>query len=304
MPNELPDDGVLLRVDAVRRYGDAYVRRMLARGVWARPDPRVVVTHNGPLTWRQHVWVAVLAAPARSVAAGLTALHLEGFTGFDLLPVHVLIPARGRRPANGLAVWHRSEVLPDHHVAPRLPPRTTRARSLVDAASWADTDRQARAIVLSVVRQRLVTVQAAFQALDVRLVTRRQKTIAEALHDAAGGIQSLPEQDFDRLLRRGGLPRPVRQRVLVRVSGTVYLDADYDEYALTVEIDGAPHTDVEAGEADATREHALVITGRRVLRFSAWQVRHRPRYVARVIAEALRSGGWTGHPTPWVSEAA
>jgi very-short-patch-repair endonuclease len=73
---------------------------------------------------------------------------------------------------------------------------------------------------------------------------------------------------------------------------------------LAVEIDGAPHTDVLAGEHDAEREHQLVIAGRRVLRFSAWLVRHRPGYVARVIAEALQAGGWTGTPAPWVRRAA
>jgi very-short-patch-repair endonuclease len=190
------------------------------------------------------------------------------------------------------------------HVGQRLPPRTTPARSLIDAAAWAASDREARGIVLAGVRQRLVTVEAALGALDARLVTRRQRLIREALTDASGGVESVPEHDFDRLVSRAALPRPVRQRRLARPSGTLYLDADFEAYGLAVEIDGAPHTDVRAGEADAQREHELVIAGRRVLRFSAWMVRHRPAYVARVLAEALHAGGWTGHPAPWVLAAA
>jgi hypothetical protein len=274
---------------------------MLRQGVWRQPDRRFVVTHNGPLTWRQQVWAALLAAPKGSLVAGLTALHLDGFTGFAMTPAHILMPARGRRPSSELGVFHRTEVLPDRHVAERSPPRTVVARSLIDAAAWASTERQARAIILSGVRQRLVTVEAAFAALDVRLVTRRQRAITEALIDASGGIQSMPELDFDRIVRRAGVPSPTRQQVLRRLSGVLYLDADYEAYGLSVEVDGAPHTDVTAGENDAEREHLLVVRGRRVLRLSAWLVRHRPQYVAALLVAALRAGGWTGTPSAWAS---
>jgi very-short-patch-repair endonuclease len=300
MSNE-PDDGVLLHREAVRRFGGSHVRLMLRRGVWQQPDRRVVALHNGPLTWRQQVWAALLAGPSGSLVGGLTALQLDGFQGMSLRPVHVLMPARGRGPNSKLGTYHRTEVLPERHVAERSPRRTATARSAIDAAAWATTDRHARAIVLSVVRQRLVTVDALFAALEVRLVTRRQAVIKESLVDASDGIQSSLEQDFDRIIQRAGLPKPSRQRVVRRPSGSLYLDADYEAYALTVEVDGVPHTDVVAGENDAEREHVLVVLGRRVLRISAWLIRHRPQYVAAVLVAALRSGGWMGSPSAWGS---
>jgi hypothetical protein len=120
---------------------------------WQIPAAGVVAAHNGPLTIVQRQWVAVLASGPGAVLAGLTAAVAGGLVrpAGDL--VHVLIPACRRadrshdRPADDLEV-HRTSVLPDKDLLlARRPPRTSMARSLVDAAQWARSDDEARAII-------------------------------------------------------------------------------------------------------------------------------------------------------------
>jgi len=293
------------RTQALECYGAVHVRRMVRRGLWSQPNPHVVVQHNGPLTYRQRLWVTLFSAPRGTVLAGITALSLAGYRGHQDVTVHLLSQERSRRTDPPGAFIHLTYVLPEAHVNRQAsPPRTCAARSVVDAAAWARTDRLARGIVLGAIRQGVTDTASVRQALDVRLRQRRGRLIREALVDAEGGIQSVPEHDFDRLIKKAALPAPNRQRKLRRPNGTYYLDADYERYGLSVEIDGAPHTDVLAGETDAEREHQLVISGRRVLRFSAWLVRHRPEYVAGILDEALRAGGWRGSPALWVPTSA
>jgi hypothetical protein len=59
--------------------------------------------------------------------------------------------------------------------------------------------------------------------------------------DAAGGLQSLPEKEFDLIRRRRRLPVPNRQRVLRRKDGRMYLDNVWASYDVSVEIHGIPH---------------------------------------------------------------
>jgi hypothetical protein len=170
-------DQVIRRSEAVQRLGAVHVRRMVRRGLWVQPNPHVVVQHNGPMTHRQRLWVAVLSSPTGSVIAGMTALREQGFRGQDATAIHVLTVERARRVDLPGVVVHCTYALPEDHLDLKASPqRTTIARSVVDAAAWADSDRLARGIVLGAVRQRLVGPQELLAALDARLRQRRGRT--------------------------------------------------------------------------------------------------------------------------------
>ncbi|HEX8628920.1 MAG TPA: hypothetical protein VF755_12200 [Catenuloplanes sp.] len=173
------------------------------------------------------------------------------------------------------------------------PPHTTNARSLVDAARWAGSDDQARAIIASGFQQRLVGGDDIHEVVyRVHRLPRRSLILAAA-NDAREGSASLPELRYLRASRRAGLPEPSRQHRRVDGSGrTRYLDVYYRPWGVHVEIDGAQHLDVRAQWADMKRQNDVWISGDRVLRFPAWLVREHPDEVIAQVRAALTAAGW------------
>lgn len=142
-------------------------------------------------------------------------------------------------------------------------------------------------------QQRLVTPAEIAAVVDRLPRARRRALVLETARDAQGGAEALSEIDFLRLCRRYGLPRPDLQERRRDASGRVrYLDAYWRLWRLHVEVDGAHHLDVRHWEADMRRQNDVWISGDRVLRFSAWQVRHAPAEVAQQLRRALAAAGW------------
>lgn len=287
---------VLRANEANRRWGRGKVRHLIDTGHWQRPWPRVVVTHNGPLSRLETIAVAWLAAPPGSVVSGLTALELDGLTGFDDTRIFLTLP-QGRRPTTlPPTELHWSTCLEpgvDVHLV-REPRRTTFARSLVDAASWSTHQRRVRVLVIAAFQQGLVNADAVTEALARRGTCRHRALIIESVLDALGGIQSLPERDFTWIWRVLGLPRPARQQRVKGADGRYYLDVYWRELDLAVEIHGAPHRAVERWDADVVRGNEVAITGSRVLVFTSFAIRHDRAVVADQLLRMARHCGWTG----------
>jgi hypothetical protein len=149
-----------------------------------------------------------------------------------------------------------------------------------------------RIILAMCVQQRLVDPgRLRAMVVDRRNLPRR-KLILETLGDLEGGAHSLPEQDFLRSLRRAGLPLPVRQRVVRRSDGRYVLDCDFDDWLVTVEINGAHHLDVRQREYDDIRRTRLAIGGRLVVDLGSWIVRHDGDLAVLLTADALLARGW------------
>jgi len=219
-------DGVLTLRRACQRWTPAHVVAQLEGRRWQRPVRRVVVTHNGPLTALQSQWVAVLAGPPGTVLGLLSAATEGGLEGFSPPDITTVIPNSARAPdvPVGCRV-KRSIELTARDVHPlSLPPRTRLPRSLVDAASDANAPQRARALLIAGCQQGLVQPPALSDALSRRGPCRRRGLILETIIDAAGGVESLPELEFDRLCDLAGLSVPTRQRVLKHAEGRYYLD--------------------------------------------------------------------------------
>jgi very-short-patch-repair endonuclease len=292
--------GVLTVAASCLSMGESAVRWRLSSGRWRRVCHGVLVTQSGPLTEEQRLWVAVLAAGDGAVLAGLTAARLDGLGGFDESRIHLLIPAsrQVRKGLRGVAV-HRSIVLADSDVHPvRRPPRTRLARSLVDAAAWATTDRLARAVLAAGVQQRLVRAADLSQVVEHCSRGSRRALIRATLADVAGGAHALSELDFTELVRRYGLPEPDRQVRRADARGNRWLDAVWEWARLVAEIDGRWHMSVSAWWADMQRDNELTVDGYRVLRFPAFAVRESPSEVAAQLARALRQARDAGLSPP------
>ncbi len=290
-------DDVISLAQARRFLTPKAIRHRVTVQRWRQVHRAVFVTHNGPVSADQRRWIAVLAAGAAAVLAGPTAASAWGLRRYDSRAVHLLLPAAHQtRSLPPGVLLHRTTHLPEEDVL-RVgqPCRTMPARSLVDAAQWAATDEDARAIIAAGFQQRLVAGDDLHRVLDRLPRARRRSLIRQTADDAAGGSHSLPELDFLRLTRRAGLPEPSRQAVRRDASGRRrYLDVWFDDWRVHVEIDGGQHLDPRAAWADMRRQNDLWIEGDRVLRFPAWAVRHTPDEVVAQVRAALRAAGWPG----------
>ena len=207
---------------AVATHGRSAVRHAIAFGRWQRPARGVVVDHSGPLSRQELDVVRLHVCAPGSALAGLSALRVDRFEGFETSHTDVVQPEGSKRPGPGVTGLrpHWSTELSDADVHPTRQPRRTRpARSVIDAAAWTTTDRHAVAIVLAAFQQGLVAEQTMHDALGRRGPIRRRALIRESILDAGGGIASLPERDFDEIRRGAGLPTPSRQRAVKTPAG-------------------------------------------------------------------------------------
>jgi hypothetical protein len=226
----------------------------------------------------------------------LSALELLGMQDHYRESLHVLIPAR-RQVVNAPTdvVVHRTSGLGRGEVKPeQTPPCTMPVRSTIDAAQWAETDDEARAIVVSGYQQGLVVGTEIAEALDGALKVRRRALILQTAADAAVGCEAIPEREVVRLCRQFQLPPPSRQELRADAAGRKrYRDVFFAGWPVQVEVDGEPTTEARAWPADLRRQNELIIAGVRLLRFTSWMVRNQPGVVATQLRAALEAAGWS-----------
>jgi hypothetical protein len=253
--------------------------------------------HSGPLGEDEIHRIALSGCAPGAALGGLTALKYDGFAGIETEDVHVVLPEGASRLTRNSVVPHWSTMLSDADVHPlRVPRRTRPQRSLVDAASWTpwSAERRARAIVLAGVQQGLARPRDLRDALSRRGPCRHRALIVESILDSRGGIQSIPELDFEMIRRRLGVPEPSRQSIRRRKDGKCYLDVDWPDYDTACEIHGIPHIRVTQWESDLDRANEITIAGPRLLIFSSYAVRRHQKRVGSQLVRMLRRGGWRG----------
>ncbi|MEU5938831.1 hypothetical protein ABZ807_06515 [Micromonospora sp. NPDC047548] len=294
--------GVLSWAQATRELTPGKVRRLVATGRWERVCRGILRVGGGEVMPDQQRWVAVLAAGNGAVLAGLAAARAGGLRGrWRYEAVDVLVPYQRqapdllrRLPLGMPAVRvRRTRHLPDADRQRARPDRTTMARSLLDAAQWMRTDNEAQAALAAGVQQRRVTPAELDATLRRLPRPRRAALIRHTIADLAGGAEALSEIDLVRLCRRHGLPAPELQERRQDADGRVrYLDAYWRRWGLHVEVDGAHHMEVRHWAADLRRQNRIWISGDRILRFTAFDLRRRPTEVAAQLRAALTAAGW------------
>jgi hypothetical protein len=288
--------GVLSSRQATGLLGRAAVRTCLSQKRWRAICRGVLLTENGQLWPEQQLWVAVLAAGDGARLGGTAAAAEGGVRGLPTGTIDILLPAGrtrtgrlARLPADMCAVrTHRTSILPDEHLQHGLPPRTTVARAVIDAAAWSGSDRAATTVILTACQQKRVAPEQLRQVLDVLPQIRRHKLISATIADVEGGAEALSEIDLIDLCHRYGLPLPQQQQHRRDVNGRRrFLDAYWPEAGLHVEVDGAHHMDVQHWAEDMFRQNAVWTHGDRILRFPAWVLRTDAPAVAAQIRLAL-----------------
>ncbi len=94
-----------------------------------------------------------------------------------------------------------------------------------------------------------------------------------------------------RLGQRVGVVREEAEE-LQRADGTWYLDNEFTEFLVSVEVNGLQHYEQVLREADDFRRAVLQISGRMVLDVSSYAVRHQIEQCVLLTAEALMARGW------------
>jgi hypothetical protein len=291
-------DGVATFDQLCSELKPSTIRSRVNTGRWQTASHGIYVTHNGPMTYRQRHWAAVLAAGNGHAypLAGLSALESHGLRGSGRWVIDVLVPSGAiPRALPSRVIVHRTSLLLTEHTMPGSPPRTSPARALVDAAAWSPSDEGARALVASVFQQRLVTIDEVLTVIGQMRRSRRRALVLETALDCAGGSHSVSELDFLKLCRDNGLPTPTRQVSRFDFSGRQrFLDAVFEEYKLMAEIDGGHHMDPRSWWDDMKRQNDVWIDGMTILRFPSWAIRAEPDQVVAQIRRALVAAGWTG----------
>lgn len=232
---------------------------------------------------------------------GLSAAEYDGLKGFAPDGISLVIPGSSYPPTSSLmrlpeewnvqVRWSRMLGSKDVN-ANAVPPRTRRPRSVVDAASERVPERRARVIVLAAVQQRFTRPPDLWDALSRRGRRRNRRIIVESIIDATGGIESLPELEFETIRRRLRLPKPARQRVVRRNDGRCYLDNDWPDFGVRVEIHGIPHSEIQNWDNDLLRQNDLSIQGGGLLVFSSYAVRHVQGRVEAQLVRMFTSRGY------------
>jgi very-short-patch-repair endonuclease len=271
------------------------LRRHLRSGRWTRYG-RVVVTHNGPLTDEQLVWVAVLRAPRGVVLSGTTAARRRGLDVRRPTQPELLVPAAGPLPhLQGVQVA-RTRLLTAADVHPTAqPPQLRLPRAVVDAASRAARPDDVRALLCAGVQQRRLRAEDLRHAVLRLGPVRNRALMLRTLDDIEGGSHSVRELQFLRTVRHAGLPAPARQVVRQRLGGRLYLDAAWDAYRLHVEVDGLGHLFVDAWSADLDRANELALRGSNAttLRIPGFWLDERREHVVDQVRRGLLAGGWS-----------
>ncbi len=260
------------------------IRREVGTGLWQRLTPRTVLALPSDPEPSQLRMAAPLELGPAAVLGGLASMIEHGWDGGDGDWTDVLVLPHAHLSGRTLPRWIRPRYAVAGDTTVDGVARTSAVRSVLDAAAWAMSDRQAAFFLLSAVQQGLATARELLTHLDGRPRLRRRRFIGEILGEAANGATSMPELDFRRECRRRGLPEPRMQTRRRDASGRARCtDAEFDlpdGSLLIVEINGSGHDAPERAAEDTLRTSALArATGAHVLTVPSWQLRSDPDMV-------------------------
>ncbi|HEX8647584.1 MAG TPA: type IV toxin-antitoxin system AbiEi family antitoxin domain-containing protein [Thermoleophilaceae bacterium] len=230
-------------------------------------------------------WMAgVLACGERAALSHDSAASHYGILRTKLLrPVHVSVPAVGRRhERTGLVLHRRRAVEITRH---RGIPITTPECTIVDLAPSRSRDELEGMINDADIRG-LTDPERLRAALDeMPAVTGKQRLRRILDMRTFRFTRSRLERAFIPIALRAGLPRPLTAQVVEGYEVDFY----WPELKLVVETDGLTyHRTPQQQAADLERDQRLAAVGFVPLRFSHGQIRWEPERVEAVLADVAR----------------
>lgn len=272
--------------------------RLRPGGPWRIVLPGVYLVHNGGLTLGQREAAAVLYAGEPSVITGSAALARMGVRVPTPDFIDVLVPRDQRRQSKDFVRIHRTVRMPARpwrsdglHWAPP-------ARAVADAV-WGLTDmNSARALVAGAVQQGKCTVEQLSAELRAG-PNQGSGALRAALEEVAEGIASVAEGDLRKVIRNGGLPKPMyNPRLFVGDEFIGSPDAWWPDAGVACEVDSREwHLSPADWERTQTRHARMSAHGIIVLHYAPRRIRSDPAGLVVEIGKALESGRQRG-PLP------
>jgi hypothetical protein len=282
----------------------ASISTLLRSGRWQPIYRGVYASFTGPPSRESLLWAAVLRCGPTAALSHYSAAEVEGLADRRDGPVHVTVaaeretncaPAESRRSGAPTILVHRSSRAQVARHPVKTPPRTRIEETVIDLTQVARNLDNAVGWISAACGRRLTTTAQLLNALQVRKKVRWRSDLVMILGDVTEGAMSVLEFRYVRDVERPhGLPRAVRQHVVLTGGMRRYLDNLYREFGLAVEVDGLVAHPAEARWREIRRGNALVREGIVALRYGWLDVRGRPCETAREIADVLRSRGWQG----------
>ena len=236
----------------------------------------------------QALLAACMAAGSRAVASHRSAAVLWALRGVEADTPEITFPGTRRPELRGVMV-HRTDRLDRIDASRRVRiPVTSPARTLLDLGAVAPVEVVESALEDALMR-RLVTFELLARTIERLGGPGRNgagvlRALVQKRDPATAPTQSVLEDALLRVLRRGGLPEPVRQYEV----GSVRLDIAYPEVRLGIEADSpiwhGGRLDVER---NSDKANVLVAHGWRVLHFAWRHIRRGAVEVADAVAREL-----------------
>lgn len=289
--------GVITRVQACAQgLSQRAISRRVESGHWETLFPSVYRVEGAPRSWHQRLAAALLwagrgAALSHRVAAGLHGFARGARDGLELTVSRDL-----RLPAP--AAVHRVSALMPRDLSSVLGLAVTSpTRTLVDLAATSLVQ-DLRASVDEALRRRWTTLDrlqvAVCRAAHQPGVVALRAIVAEL----AGGdapTQSELESRVAEVLEAAGLPRPIRQQVVVVGGAVRRMDFRVPGTPVVIEADGyAYHSGFDTFERQRERHRALASRGLVVLPWTWAAVRDRPEHLVVQLVETLSRFGASG----------
>jgi hypothetical protein len=205
------------------RHVKAWVRgerilRTTARSVFRMPGAEA--------TWRQGLWVAVLAGPPRTVASHASAAALRGLLPPPPIP-HVTVPRGSSGRFGGAVVHHATVSTADRCRLERLP-ATGVARTIVDCAALLDQE-ALDVLVDAALGRNLATYRRVRAAFERAGRVRGGPLLEAAISPFSANVRLGSEKEAHVLRRfhQWGLPAPVCQYEIRDATGRFLARVDF-----------------------------------------------------------------------------
>ncbi|HEX2297496.1 MAG TPA: hypothetical protein VHH34_03085 [Pseudonocardiaceae bacterium] len=265
---------------------------------WQPLLPRVYATTTGPPPRVARLQAALRYAGPAAVLSHRTAAEEWGMVPAQDGPVHVTVPYRCSavsQPPH--VIVHRSRAW-EYIAVATVPPRTSRADTVLDLATAEPSAREAMHRLIGLVTTCGISLIDIERQLVERRPYRYQRALTAALHRMAGGVASVLEDLYALDVETAhGIP-PAHRQAPFEVDGhTLWEDAVYDHVGvpLTVRLDGrAYHSNPLVAFRDRRRDNAAELAGRSRLVFGWRDIRERPCDAAREVLTVLHRHRWHG----------
>jgi len=301
-------DGVVARRQVLAAGGtQTFVARKLRRREWVVVHPGVYVTHNGPLTWTQRAWAAVLAA-GNAALDGWSAVRAHEGPGRrrheDDRPIELVV-RNGHRPARlSGAIVRESRSFAESAQLHLNPPRLRYEDAIILLADHAPDELRRISILADACGGRRTTASRLLARMkEMSRLTHRRLMLA-VLQDVAEGTCSVLEQMYlAKVERAHGLPRGLRQVADKDSSGRrIYRDIVYGgrrpRWRQYVELDGRlGHASTLDRDRDLERDLDAALDHADTVRLGYGQVVGRPCATAAKMGRLFQLRGWDGEPT-------